>query len=275
VQQKLSLEEQLAAIHQGFMETDFQNDLLNNARKIEAQRQQLLAWEDEKSATQMARQQQETEMLTFALDTQRKAHESMWTLAGKARDTFASGMSTMLVNLMKGTGTLKDAFVELGWQMIKILTDYLMQLAVSWAISKAMQAVGLATTIPVAAGFAAAWAPAAALASLASFGGNAAPASAGILATYGTAKGVALLSAVPGLAEGGTVTSGGTVLVGEQGPEFLNLPRGASVTPLGQGGATINIVVNINNPTGKIDEELMSQIETRVSGFLANELERL
>lgn len=37
---------------------------------------------------------------------------------------------------------------------------------------------------------------------------------------------------IPMLAEGGEITKSGSVLVGERGPEFLNLPRGASVTPL-------------------------------------------
>lgn len=37
---------------------------------------------------------------------------------------------------------------------------------------------------------------------------------------------------IPMLAEGGDITKAGTVLVGERGPEFLNLPAGASVTPL-------------------------------------------
>lgn len=52
---------------------------------------------------------------------------------------------------------------------------------------------------------------------------------------------------VPGLATGGTVTGRGTVLVGEEGPELLNLSRGASVIPLdhpaagaGNGGGTLN-----------------------------------
>lgn len=37
---------------------------------------------------------------------------------------------------------------------------------------------------------------------------------------------------IPGLATGGTVTGSGTVMVGERGPELLNLGRGASVIPL-------------------------------------------
>jgi hypothetical protein len=47
-----------------------------------------------------------------------------------------------------------------------------------------------------------------------------------------------------GLQHGGTVTRGGTVLVGEKGPELLSLPTAAQVMPLegavaGVGGATI------------------------------------
>jgi phage-related protein len=37
---------------------------------------------------------------------------------------------------------------------------------------------------------------------------------------------------IPYLAEGGTITQSGTVVVGEQGPELLSLNRGAQVTPL-------------------------------------------
>ncbi len=37
---------------------------------------------------------------------------------------------------------------------------------------------------------------------------------------------------IPMLAKGGVIRSGGTVMVGERGPEILDLPRGAQVTPL-------------------------------------------
>ena len=43
------------------------------------------------------------------------------------------------------------------------------------------------------------------------------------------------LPKIPGLVNGGIVDSPGSVLVGEAGPEILNLPRGASVSPLGAG----------------------------------------
>jgi hypothetical protein len=62
---------------------------------------------------------------------------------------------------------------------------------------------------------------------------------------------------LPGMASGGTVTSSGMALVGEKGPELLNLPTGASVIPLtgttGGGGNTINITVTSADPQAVIN----------------------
>ena len=49
---------------------------------------------------------------------------------------------------------------------------------------------------------------------------------------------------IPMLASGGTLTSSGSVIVGERGPELLNLPRGASVHPLGGGAVNVHVHVN-------------------------------
>jgi hypothetical protein len=59
---------------------------------------------------------------------------------------------------------------------------------------------------------------------------------------------------IPGLAAGGTLLSSGGVVVGEFGPELLNLPRGASVTPnipqrVNGGGQTI---INIQVQAGLV-----------------------
>mgnify|MGYP000783775023 CR=1 FL=1 len=53
----------------------------------------------------------------------------------------------------------------------------------------------------------------------------------------------------PGLASGGRVTASGSVMVGEKGPEILNLPRGASVMPLEKVSRTTSkntIYINID-----------------------------
>lgn len=51
---------------------------------------------------------------------------------------------------------------------------------------------------------------------------------------------------IDGLAEGGSILRGGSVMVGEEGPELLNLPRGAEVRPLDKVGEQV-INININN----------------------------
>ena len=53
------------------------------------------------------------------------------------------------------------------------------------------------------------------------------------------------IGSIPHMATGGTVSSPGRVLVGEAGPEILDLPRGATVTPLAAAGG---LVININEP---------------------------
>jgi hypothetical protein len=63
----------------------------------------------------------------------------------------------------------------------------------------------------------------------------------------------------PGLADGGHVLSSGTVMVGERGPEFLKLPRGAEVRPLDRGtgsGNQITIHANTNADAGQIGKEV-------------------
>lgn len=57
----------------------------------------------------------------------------------------------------------------------------------------------------------------------------------------------------PPLAKGGTIRRSGTVLVGEEGPELLSLPRGAQVTPLDGSAAGVAIygpiTIVANDPT--------------------------
>jgi hypothetical protein len=70
-------------------------------------------------------------------------------------------------------------------------------------------------------------------------------------------------SLFPGLADGGTVTRTGTTLVGERGPELLNLPRGSEVRPLDRVGNTVTI-----NVSGSGDPQAVARA-------VARELERL
>lgn len=54
------------------------------------------------------------------------------------------------------------------------------------------------------------------------------------------------LPQIPLLASGGTVTGSGSVIVGEKGPEMLNLPTGASVVPL-SGSNSDSVLIDCTN----------------------------
>ena len=60
---------------------------------------------------------------------------------------------------------------------------------------------------------------------------------------------------LPALAHGGDILSSGRALVGEEGPEILNLPRGASVQPLTRNspGNEVNISITGNNINSQLD----------------------
>lgn len=68
---------------------------------------------------------------------------------------------------------------------------------------------------------------------------------------------------IPMLAKGGTALSSGLALVGERGPELLQLPRGASVMPLGSpqaaaatgGGAATHVTFENHYEMPDVDEE--------------------
>ena len=58
--------------------------------------------------------------------------------------------------------------------------------------------------------------------------------------------------AIPAAAKGANVLRGGAVKVGERGPELVNLPRGAQVSPLdGSGGG---VTINFNGPIYGVDD---------------------
>ncbi len=61
--------------------------------------------------------------------------------------------------------------------------------------------------------------------------------------------------AIPRLAKGGSIQQAGAVMVGEEGPEVLHLPRGAVVKPLsGAQGDTFNLYGDIVIDASKIKD---------------------
>jgi len=79
---------------------------------------------------------------------------------------------------------------------------------------------------------------------------------------------LALIS-VPKLAEGGIINRAGRVMVGERGPEYLDLPQGAKVTPLQKAGSQNNITINVY-ADGKTSDEIVNEVVPRLKLALAN-----
>jgi len=74
----------------------------------------------------------------------------------------------------------------------------------------------------------------------------------------------------PALARGSDFTQGGATLVGEEGPEMVNMPRGASVTPNSRGGTGGGPVFNIYSPVA-VTPSVAAQEYTRMVRNLAFE----
>lgn len=75
---------------------------------------------------------------------------------------------------------------------------------------------------------------------------------------------------IPGLANGGTVTTAGLTLVGERGPELLSLPRGAQVTPLTGSTSMGSTNITINMPAGANGDDVVRALQdwTRRNGAI-------
>jgi hypothetical protein len=76
-------------------------------------------------------------------------------------------------------------------------------------------------------------------------------------------------SLLPGLAAGTDFARGGPTIVGERGPEIVQMPRGARVTPIGQGGfgsvaINVNVAANATEGTrraaGQIGRDIAAQL---------------
>lgn len=70
---------------------------------------------------------------------------------------------------------------------------------------------------------------------------------------------------IPLLAKGGDVTQEGQAIVGEAGPELLQLPRGARVTPLPEKETTVNINIDVHPAPGMDERKLAELVAERIN----------
>ncbi|EPL9710718.1 tape measure protein [Klebsiella pneumoniae] len=181
-----------------------------------------------------------------------------------AVDAFSGNASNAITGLLTGTMSAQEAMRSLGNTILNSVINSIVQVGVealkNYILGQTLGAASVATSVGLAATTASAWAPAAAMASLASFGANAGPAAAGISSTVGLASGLALAGA---RYNGGPVSAGGLYQVGEKGkPEIYQASTGKQYIIPGdngkvisnkdmQSGGGISVQVNvINQSTG-------------------------
>jgi hypothetical protein len=209
--------------------------------KIDALRTQWAAWTSEKTMATLAGYQAETEMFNFQIETMKGAMTSLWTLAGTLKDTFASGISQMFSSMIRGTFDAKTAWKELGLTMLDAIIKWGVQKAVDTALTLSMMAITGGASKTLAASVALAWAPAAAMVSLATLGTNAAGAAAALVSTNLLSAGLAAMGAI-GMQSGGIVPGMGR---GDRVPALLE--PGELVVPRKDVSKTFNNQrVNVN-----------------------------
>jgi hypothetical protein len=180
-----------------------------------------------------------------------------------AVDAFSGNASNALTGLITGTMSAQEALRSLGNTILNSVINSMVQMGVealkNMIIGQTVGAASSAASIAQAALVSSAWAPAAAMASLATLGGNAAPAAAGIASTVGLASGLALTGM---RYNGGPVNAGGLYQVGEKGkPEIYQASTGKQYMIPGdngkvisnkdmQGSGGINVVLNVQNYNG-------------------------
>ncbi|MDB6085552.1 MAG: hypothetical protein JWN43_3433, partial [Gammaproteobacteria bacterium] len=99
-----------------------------------------------------------------------------------------------------------------------------------------------------------------------------APASGGLSPVAGLLKGI-----LPGFASGTDFAPGGAAVVGEDGPEIVNLPRGSQVVPNAiaarGGGSSVTVAPSYNIDATGADPAALSRLERTLVGLNAS-LER-
>lgn len=159
-----------------------------------------------------------------------------------AVDSFGGNASNVITGLVTGTMSAADAARSLGNTMLNSVVNSLVQVGVemlkNFIIGQTMGSAAAGASAVQAGLVATAWAPAAALSSLATLGANAAAANTAIAGTVGMAKGLAVAGA---RYNGGPVGAGQMYQVGEHGkPEIFKASTGKQYMIPGDNGRVIS-----------------------------------
>lgn len=235
---KLALMQQYQQQEQAILQQSYQKGKINYDQFVAAK----AATDAQYLALKTAQENQFNEQMTAAqwqlLSQQGLGYEMLTS----AVDAFSGNASNALTGLITGTMSAQDAMRSLGNTMLNSVVNALVQVGVealkNFIIGQTLGAAATAASATEAVILAKAWAPAAAFASLASFGGNSVPAMTGIASTVGLAQGLALTGM---RYNGGPVNAGGLYQVGERGkPEIYQASTGKQYMIPGDNGKVIS-----------------------------------
>ncbi|MBN4761889.1 tape measure protein [Enterobacter hormaechei] len=236
--QKLALMQQYQQQEQAILQQSYQKGKISYDQFVAAK----AATDAQYLALKTAQENQFNEQMTAAqwqlLSQQGLGYEMLTS----AVDAFSGNASNALTGLITGTMSAQDAMRSLGNTMLNSVVNALVQVGVealkNFIIGQTLGAAATSASATEAVILAKAWAPAAAFASLASFGGNSVPAMTGIASTVGLAQGLALTGM---RYNGGPVNAGGLYQVGERGkPEIYQASSGKQYMIPGDNGKVIS-----------------------------------
>ena len=284
--QKLALMQQYQQQEQAILQQSYQRGKISYDQFIAAKS----ATDAQYLALRTAQENQFNEQMTAA-QWQLLSQQSLgYNMLTSTVDAFSGNASNAITGLLTGTMSAQEAMRSLGNTILNSVINSIVQVGVealkNYILGQTLGAASVATSVGLAATTASAWAPAAAMASLASFGANAGPAAAGISSTVGLASGLALAGA---RYNGGPVSAGGLYQVGEKGkPEIYQASTGKQYMIPGdngkvisnkdmQGGGGLNVQVVINNQASNAEPQYMGATQNDgnyVLEFLISDAER-
>ncbi|MDU2772642.1 tape measure protein [Klebsiella grimontii] len=247
--QKLALMQQYQQQEQAILQQSYQQGKISYDQFIAAKS----ATDAQYLALKTAQENQYNQQMTEA-QWQLLSQQSLgYNMLTSAVDAFSGNASNAITGLLTGTMSAQEAMRSLGNTILNSVINSIVQVGVealkNYILGQTLGAASVASSVGMAATTATAWAPAAALASLATLGTNAAPASAGITSTVGLASGLALAG---GRKNGGPVSPGNIYPVGEDNlPEFMQTSKGLFMIPGDDGRVFSNKDVTSGSPSIK------------------------
>jgi DNA-directed RNA polymerase subunit F len=273
---KDSEENQITEIHKKWVGI---RELLDEAEN-EGRLTRFMALMDTQSAYEMQKIDERKQFIKQYADFYTEAHRGAFSYIATAAQTLYQGIGNAITSIVTGAKTAGEAFKELGKAMIAMVVNFMAQRLVAFALEKIMAAVGIGllkaavvSNTVAAAGLAAAWAPAATAAAIATFGG-ALSAGAGVptLMAVNAAAGsaIALSGAVGGIAHAGAtmIPEQATYLL-QAGERVVAPEQNRDLTAfLQNGGGPTMVVVNLDGQMlgrgiGRISREGLLEIQAR------------